>query len=89
MTYQIKIKSKVAKQLKKLPNDIRDRINEKILELAENPRPSGVVKLEGGNDTYRIRVGSYRVLYDVFDDVLLISVIRVGHRREVYREEST
>jgi mRNA interferase RelE/StbE len=43
VTYQIKIKSKVAKQLKKLPNDIRDRINKKILELAENPRPSGVV----------------------------------------------
>lgn len=87
MTYQIEIKSKVAKQLKKLPNDIRDRINEKILELAENPRPSGVVKLEGSNDTYRIRVGSYRVLYDIFDDVLLISVIRVGHRREVYKDD--
>ncbi|MDF5728334.1 MAG: type II toxin-antitoxin system RelE/ParE family toxin [Rhizonema sp. PD38] len=87
MTYQIEIKSKVAKELKKLPKDIRDRINEKILELAENPRPSGVVKLEGSNDTYRIRMGSYRVLYDIFDDILLISVIRVGHRREVYRDE--
>lgn len=87
MTYQIEIKSKVAKQLKKLPNDLRDRINEKILEIAENPRPSGVVKLEGSNDTYRIRVGSYRVLYDIFDDVLLISVIRVGHRREVYKDD--
>jgi mRNA interferase RelE/StbE len=66
---------------------MRDRINEKILELAENPRPSGVIKLEGSNDTYRIRVGSYRVLYDIFDDVLIISVVRVGHRREVYKDE--
>ena len=62
MTYQIKLSNKAAKQLKKLSADLRDRINEKSLELADNPRPSGVVKLENTDNKYRIRVGNYRVL---------------------------
>ena len=86
MTYQIEISSRAAKQLKKLPPDIRDRINDKILELADNPRPSGVVKLED-DDKYRIRVGSYRVLYEIKDDVLMVKVVKVAHRKEVYREK--
>jgi mRNA interferase RelE/StbE len=63
VTYQIEISARAAKQLKKLSSEIRERINDKILELAENPRPSGVVKLENTDNTYRIRVGNYRVLY--------------------------
>ncbi|MCJ8282528.1 MAG: type II toxin-antitoxin system RelE/ParE family toxin [Rivularia sp. ALOHA_DT_140] len=86
MTYQIEISSRAAKQLKKLPPDIRDRINEKILELAENPRPNGVVKLED-DDRYRIRVGSYRVLYEIKDDLLIVKVVKVAHRKEVYRDK--
>ncbi len=86
MTYQVEISSRAAKQLKKLPPDIQDRINEKILELAENPRPNGVVKLEN-DDKYRIRVGNYRILYEIQDDLLIIKVVKVGHRREVYRDE--
>lgn len=87
MTYQIEISNRAAKQLKKLSTDIRDRINEKILELADNPRPSGVVKLENTDNKYRIRVGSYRILYEIQDDVLIVKVVRVGHRRDVYRDE--
>jgi len=86
VTYQIEISSRAAKQLKKLPPDIRDRINEKILELAENPRPNGVVKLED-DDRYRIRVGSYRVLYEIKDDLLIVKVVKVAHRKEVYRDK--
>lgn len=87
MTYQIEISTRAAKQLKKLSGDIRDKINEKILDLAENPRPSGVVKLENADNKYRIRVGNYRVLYEIEDDVLIVKVVRVGHRRDIYRDE--
>ncbi|MBD2163922.1 type II toxin-antitoxin system RelE/ParE family toxin [Calothrix membranacea FACHB-236] len=87
MTYQIEISARAAKQLKKLSSEIRERINHKILELAENPRPSGVVKLENTDDKYRIRVGNYRVLYEIEDNVLIVKVVRVGHRRDIYRDE--
>ncbi|MBG1258683.1 type II toxin-antitoxin system RelE family toxin [Nostoc commune] len=87
MTYQIEISNRAVKQLKKLSTDIRDRINEKILDLAENPRPSGVVKLENTENQYRILVGNYRVLYEIKDDVLIVKVVRVGHRRDIYRDE--
>ena len=74
-------------KLKKLPIKVRTKIQTKIDELADNPRPNGVVKLEDSDNGYRIRLGNYRVLYDIFDDVLLISVVRVGHRKDVYRDE--
>ena len=85
MTYQIEISNRAVKQLKKLSTDIRDRINEKILDLSDNPRPSGVVKLENIENKYRIRIGTYRILYEIKDDVLI--VVRVGHRRDVYRDD--
>ena len=53
--------------------------------LADNPRPRGVEKLEGRENRYRIRVGDYRVIYEIHDEVLLVLVVRIGHRREVYR----
>lgn len=55
--------------------------------MAENPRPSGVVKLENTDNQYRIRVGNYRVLYEIQDDVLIVKVVRVGHRRDVYGDD--
>ncbi|WP_236690203.1 type II toxin-antitoxin system RelE family toxin [Corynebacterium mustelae] len=54
-------------------------------ELANNPRPHGCIQLWGGNGEYRIRVGSYRIIYDIQDQELIILVLRVGHRREIYR----
>lgn len=75
------------KQFKKLSPELQERIQIKIDELADNPRPNGVVKLVNGENRYRIRVGDYRVLYIIFDDVLLVTVVKVGHRREVYRDE--
>jgi mRNA interferase RelE/StbE len=73
---------------KKLPQDLQNRIQPKIDALATEPRPSGVKKLKGEENTYRIRVGSYRVIYEIKDDVLLVTVIRVAGRGEVYKNES-
>lgn len=86
--YQVELSKAASKQLKKLPVQAQARIRAKIDELAYNPRPNGVVKLEDSDNGYRIRVGIYRVLYDIFDHVLLVNVVRLGHRKEVYRDES-
>ncbi len=81
------LRSRALKQLKKLPKDIKERIDIKIQELATEPRPSGVKKLQD-DDLYRIRVSDYRIIYQIYDDVLLVTVVKVKHRREVYRDES-
>jgi len=86
MTYQIEISKGASKQLKKLSEDIREKIEAKIQELIDEPRPDGVVKLKDIENGYRIRVGEYRVLYKIYDDVLVVTVIKVGHRRQVYRK---
>lgn len=86
MTYRIEFRPAALRDLKNLPKDVLDRISRKISALAENPRPLGVEKLSGSEeDFYRIRVGDYRVLYAIQDKILLIIIIKVRHRREVYR----
>lgn len=85
MIYQIEFTKGALKQLKKLPTDIKELIDSKILELADEPRPSGVKKLQGNDSLYRIRVNDYRVIYQIQDDVLLVTVVKAGHRREIYR----
>ena len=73
--------------MQSLPRDIRERIREKIDSLAENPRPHGVKALQGSQKGHlRLRVGEYRIVYRVEDDRLLVLVVAVGHRREVYRQ---
>ena len=86
--YQIEFTKAASKQLKKLSVQEQTRVKEQIDQLADNPRPDGVVKLKDSENSYRIRVGTYRVLYDIFDDILLVSVIRIGHRKDVYRDKS-
>ncbi|MEA5593149.1 type II toxin-antitoxin system RelE/ParE family toxin [Rivularia sp. UHCC 0363] len=86
--YQIEFTKAASKQLKKLSVQEQTRVKEQIDRLGDSPRPDGVVKLKDSENSYRIRVGSYRVLYDIFDDILLISVIRIGHRKDVYRDKS-
>jgi mRNA interferase RelE/StbE len=61
------------------------RVDARILALAEDPRPPGVVKMQGAEGYFRIRIGDYRVVYAIEDDVLLVLVVRIGHLREVYR----
>lgn len=83
--YRVLVTRSVQKQLLKLPKTATDRLQAAIDDLAHDPRPSGVKKLKG-LEGYRIRVGDYRVLYSIFDDVLLVEVVKVGQRGNVYDE---
>ena len=83
-SYEIKWKRSAVKELKQLPKEIIARILRAVESLANDPFPAGVKKLVGSNHTYRIREGDYRVIYDVLSETLVIEVIRVGHRKDVY-----
>ncbi|HEV2355512.1 MAG TPA: type II toxin-antitoxin system RelE/ParE family toxin [Puia sp.] len=81
--YTVLILPSAQKQLSKLPNAIAIRIEDKLLELEHDPRPPGCKKLRG-RDAWRIRIGDYRAIYEIDDDRLIVTVITIGHRREVY-----
>lgn len=85
-SYSIKWKQSAQRELRKLGKETILRILEKVQSLAENPYPRGTRKLKGSEHTYRIRIGEYRVVYTVRTTVLTIEVIRVGHRKEIYRK---
>lgn len=85
MTYRVEIARRAVKTLAGLPRREQQRIRAAIDLLAENPRPPGCVALAGGLGGYRVRVGDYRIVYEVHDDRLVVQVVRVGHRRDVYR----
>ena len=84
-SYELEISRSAEKQLQKLPREDQQRIVTAILPLAENPRPRGCRKLTGYSDVFRIRVGRYRVLYSLSSSRLVIIVLKIGHRRDVYR----
>ena len=86
MSYEVQILPKAIRQIKALSVEVRQDISIAIQSLASEPRPNGVKKLSGEKDIYRVRVGNYRVLYRIVDKVLVVVVVSVGHRREVYRE---
>ncbi|PCJ47874.1 MAG: type II toxin-antitoxin system mRNA interferase toxin, RelE/StbE family [Gammaproteobacteria bacterium] len=81
--YSLTFKKSVTKDLRVIPNIDVSRILNKIEQLAENPRPQGYTKLTG-NEKYRVRQGSYRIIYEIKDAVLIINVIKVAHRSSVY-----
>lgn len=81
--YSINFNKKAKKQLDKMSDVIVMPILDAIENLAENPRPKGYKKLKGRTG-YRIRVGNYRIIYEIFDDILLIDVIDLGHRKDIY-----
>jgi mRNA interferase RelE/StbE len=81
--YTVFILPSAQKQLNKLPNAIATRIEDKLMELERDPRPTGCKKLKG-RDAWRIRIGDYRVIYEISDGVLIVTVIAIGHRREIY-----
>jgi mRNA interferase RelE/StbE len=85
MSYQVKITPAAQRQIKKLSPDVQQRIIERLEALAVEPRPPRVVKLEGEESLYRVRVGNYRIVYKIEDDILLILVAKIGHRRDVYK----
>ena len=85
MTYRIEVKPSAADALAKIPQPHRGRIVRKIDRLTDNPRPRGVKLLEGPSSLYRIRVGDYRIVYQIQDAALVVLVVRIGNRGDVYR----
>ncbi len=84
MSYRVEFTTAAARQVKKLPRPVRDRVLDAIEDLGKDPRPHGATKLVGEKTAWRIRIGDYRVIYDVVDVDLIVLVVRAGHRREVY-----
>jgi len=85
VNYKIQISASAEKSLRKVPVKDMLRLVQVIQALAVNPRPAGARKLAGEENTFRVRQGSYRVIYEVKDQVLLILVLKIGHRKDVYR----
>ena len=86
MSYAIVISKSVQKQIDNLPNDLVERVIEKIQNLASEPRPDGIVKLKGSDNEYRIRIGDYRVRYEIDDESQLVQILQCKHRKDVYRK---
>ncbi|MBE0606712.1 MAG: type II toxin-antitoxin system RelE/ParE family toxin [Deltaproteobacteria bacterium] len=84
-TYTVEFTHRAEKDFRSLPPEIRRRLAPKIDALTKNSRPRGAKPLEGSNDILRLRVGDYRILYQVLDDRLVVLLVKVGHRREIYR----
>jgi mRNA interferase RelE/StbE len=85
MTYRIEVTPAAVRQLRKLDPTARRRVQAAIELLADQPRPSGAKKLAGGDGEWRVRTGDYRIVYEVHDDVLLVLVVAVGRRRDIYQ----
>jgi mRNA interferase RelE/StbE len=83
--YKVEIARRAAKVLTALPRREQQRVRAAIDLLSDNPRPPGCVAMAGEDNAYRVRVGDYRIVYEVIDKRLLVQVVRVGHRRDVYR----
>ncbi len=83
MVYKVQIERKVQKKLSKIPAPYYTTIKTAILNLGDNPRPHGYKKLKG-MDAFRIRVADYRIIYEIHDHVLLVDVIDLGHRKDIY-----
>jgi mRNA interferase RelE/StbE len=83
--YEVEFAASAAREFRSLPIEVKRRIADAIDSLSEEPRPPGVLKLAGHQRLYRIRVGSYRIVYEIDDEGKLIRITRVRHRREAYR----
>lgn len=84
-SYNIKWKSSASKELRKFPKSIIAKLTSAVDDLAKEPRPEGVRKLTASQDTYRIRVGDYRIIYNIFDKQLVIEIIKVRDRKDAYK----
>jgi mRNA interferase RelE/StbE len=82
--YKVVFRESIAKDLRAIPNKEVARILRRIDDLAQNPRPPGSEKLTG-EEKYRIRQGNYRILYAIEDEIITVTVVKIGHRRQVYR----
>ncbi len=88
MNYRIEVKVSAAKALKKIPKADQKRIADKIDSLAEALPNPDTTKMKGNNPFHRIRVGDYRIIYEIQEDVLLILVVKIGHRKDIYHNLS-
>ncbi len=86
MKYRIEVKRSAAKALKKISKPDQKRISKKIDNLAENLPNPDTTKMKGNNPFHKIRVGDYRIVYEIQDDILLILIIKIGHRKDIYRK---
>jgi len=84
MAYTVRLKPRAERDLDRLPVDVARRIWRRLLALEDDARPPGVTKL-AGSDAYRIRIGDHRIVYLINDPGRFVEVVRVAHRREVYR----
>jgi mRNA interferase RelE/StbE len=82
--YNVVVSKSAAKELSKLPTTVNNRIIKAILKLSDDPRPQGSQKLKGGAENWRIRIGDYRVVYAIDDEVMIVDVRKVGHRKDIY-----
>lgn len=85
MTYRVEVAPAAVRQLRKLNPDARRRVQAAVELLADQPRPNAAKKLVGGDGEWRVRTGDYRIIYETRDDVLLVLVVAVGHRRDIYQ----
>ena len=85
MTYRVEFAPSAVRQLRKLDRIAQRRVQAAIELLAGEPRPSGAKKLVGGDGEWRVRTGDYRIIYEIHDGILLVLVVAVGHRRDIYR----
>ncbi|HEY7034045.1 MAG TPA: type II toxin-antitoxin system RelE/ParE family toxin [Thermomicrobiales bacterium] len=86
MRYRVDLAKRAQRQFRNLSPDVQKRVLPRIRALADDPRPPGAIRLAGEEGLFRIRVGDYRVIYAIEDDVLLVLVVAVGHRKEIYRD---
>lgn len=84
MAYSLNFSKQAFKELEKINEPFYSNLKHAIVSLTDNPRPVGYKKLKG-RDGYRIRIGNYRVIYDVFDNELIIEIITLGHRKDIYQ----
>ena len=85
MAYAVDFAPGAEREFRKLAREIQLRLRPRIDVLASDPRPAGATKLKGSENLWRMRAGSYRIVYEVRDRTLIVLVVRVAHRREVYR----
>jgi len=83
-SYRLLIKPSAVKELEEIPRQDRRRLATRVRQLAREPRHPGAEKMRG-HDLYRVRQGNYRILYEIIDHDLTVTVIKIGHRREIYR----
>jgi mRNA interferase RelE/StbE len=88
LNYRVEFKRSAAKALKKIPKSDQKQIRDRIDNLSENLPDPATTKMKGDNPFHRIRVGNYRIIYEIHGDILLIMVLKIGHRKEVYRRLS-